>query len=536
MPVGTIGASRPQEVATDAGRAPTDRRYLEGLISVGRRLLESDCPGATLPDDIAPLLARVVACALAPPDRPFSVARGSPPHKPAAWQSLEDEAAGWLGTHHATLPVRLGETEGLPTEQAARALLAEHRHSIAAFAADTLTSHPLAPPTRLLDASAPQPDVGYHAIVFERRPHSSHEFWPLLVDALQARAAGSIGGIAVAAHASWFGVDGRLSRAAWYDAGTDRIAEADLSPSVRVSSALLLLGPRDAEGVWHLRTASELMGHRAAIANSSSASLAADDKWFVHDAWASAGVPSPRSALVTRGSMRESEDGPQNAVKSAAAEVAAWGTDRDLLVKPRHGTGAAGVSLLRGGIETSWDQVAAVLLTDDAIIQERRGDLRYVPDRGVPLPATLRLHATSDAEGQVRIESGYVHVADDPEALVASVARSGRAYPIVHERLRLIDPGDDERALNDDDVLRITDTVVLAIESFHRQAAHTRGERLRLAGLDMLVESGEDDVAQGVALEINSRPAGLCHSRFLTPGWVLPGEPGVSIALWDGRG
>ena len=510
------GARRADERLTDG--------CLDALIVRARRLLEAECPGSRLPGDIAPLIARVIACALVPEYAGSVEGVRRPPRRTAAWSGLSEQATEWLGANGEALVRRLIRYAGHEVAELTETAVARHGVRLAAFSADLLTSHPLAPPIQLLDTPPPiSPRSPWHALVFETPAHASHELWPLLVDALQAGALGYLSGLAVGAHTSWLDSDGRLQRALWYNPDTDRLIESDLPRAKQLRSAHLLVGPAGREGRWHATMASRLRSWNCTVVNPVAPSSMADDKWATWERWRDAGVPTPETWLVPRRALR-------TAWRATAGEAVACAGGAALLVKPRHGTEGRGIVVVPDGGDALERAVESVLREDDALVQVFRGHLRWRSEQGSLMRATLRLHAASNGRGDVVIESGYAHVAGDAAAAIASVGKEGKARPLVREHLWLDPPVGTKRPLTVDDVTGIT-----ACARDAARALAVPSDPLRLMGMDLLVEMDADGRARALALEANPRPAGLGHSRFLTAGWQEAGQPGVSIAVWEGR-
>jgi len=511
----------------------TNDDLLDALVARARRRLhdESDMPPGEA--DLAPLVVRAAACALAPDTvdapRHDGTANVPPPYRVSDWPRLATQAAAWLGCHRFALAEAL-ERDGRRhmTKAATLALVARHTARLAGLTADLLTSHPLAPPVVFIDhlPDVPEP-VARHALIFEAWPHATHEVWPLLVDAIEANAAGSLRGQAIAAHASWLDDDLRLRRALWYDAAADRLVETDLDPPQPILSAHLLAGPPGDERGWHATWSARCAGRGVAVANPGAAAALADDKWATYHCWRHAGISTPRTWLIAREASPNERR--RTCVEAARPPRAAAGAQR-FVVKPRHGTEARGVTVHPADADELATAVAEIADEDDALVQEYRGGLRWRDDDGTLLSATLRLHVAMDGGGMPCVESGYVHVAGDASSPIASLGRYGRARPIVRERLYIVAADGGARALQEDEAVAMA-----AVARDALRALASEGEPLRLAGLDLVAEADAAGHVLPFALEANAQPAGLGHSRFLAPGWQEAGLPGVSVVVWEGR-
>ncbi|HEX2949739.1 MAG TPA: hypothetical protein VHV83_09250, partial [Armatimonadota bacterium] len=51
-------------------------------------------------------------------------------------------------------------------------------------------------------------------------------------------------------------------------------------------------------------------------------------------------------------------------------------------------------------------------------------------------------------------------------------------------------------------------------------------------GVDLLLDADDGGTIQPILLEANGRPAGMGHSRFITPDGPTD-EPGVTMHLWQ---
>ena len=66
------------------------------------------------------------------------------------------------------------------------------------------------------------------------------------------------------------------------------------------------------------------------------------------------------------------------------------------------------------------------------------------------------------------------------------------------------------------------------------QKAASTHDTIGLAGIDIVLDTDGAGAATPVLLELNPRPAGLAHSRFLPGAGEGRGEAGVSLRMWDG--
>lgn len=500
------------------------RVALDDLLCRAESSLESDGYPPVFPDDAAPLIVRMLALAIEP-DRIQAVDSALSPQ--SDWPRLAHAAHEELTANPAWLLNALVRRHGESLAAAAEKLVRSQSHRLAWLAADLLTSQPLAPPVRLpLEPESHLESAGTHAILFEAWPHATHEVFPLLVDALSASARGTFRGEAVAAHTLWLCADGSLRRASRYDPCADRFVEADLVASPAIRSAHLLLGPGDEERDWHARWHGWCAERRIALVNPAPAAQVADDKCATHERWQRHGIPTPETWLLPRDTGQDA--------RACVIEDALRCACQRYVVKPRHGTEGKDVAVVTPDARALETALSSIMAGDDALIQPYRNCLRWVDGRVGPggCCAAIRLNVALRPDGEPVAESGYAHVATDGESCVASVGQGGKLMPLARAHLFVAPPQGPPRSLSERDVRRI---VALAQDAARALAEGVKpDEPLRLVGVDLIVDVNERGDVHPLALEANPRPAGLSHSRFLADGWNEVGEPGVSLALWEG--
>lgn len=425
--------------------------------------------------DAEAILARTAALALAPSYTPGD----KPPFAPSDWLTLRRDALRFLNDRGVSRAERTAD-----------------------IAADLLTSAPLAPPLRFVDTlREPHPPV---SIVFSAWPHATHELWPLMVDALVANGAQAV-------HDTWLTSDNRVRRAIRYDVEADRLVEGDVAETARSERALLLLGPVDNERAWHQQLDESLRTSGIDVLNPYRTALLADDKWGTYDRWRAADVVTPETWLVTGATIATAEESIRH-IRNLVDRV---------VVKPRYGTAARSVTVTADADE-ALDAVRNIVRHDDAILQPFRNGLRWTGKAETAYPAVLRINVACDAHGTIRAESGYVHVAPFAERYVASVAHFGRGRSICRDSLEV-------------DGKPMTEIETLVFESVAEKAvrALNDGSVSCLVGVDIIAERDATGAIRPYVIDANPRPAGLPHSRFLTPDWELPGDPGVTLTLWS---
>jgi hypothetical protein len=201
-----------------------------------------------------------------------------------------------------------------------------------------------------------------------------------------------------------------------------------------------------------------------------------------------------------------------------------------IVVKPNDGTEGNGVEAF-----TRDDEGIVEYILDlkergyrGILLQERRGNIRYLhPEDGRSRSLDFRINVAWDGEA-FRAESGYAQVGEEPESFTSSAGRGGKILSLreviehlIREELIVLD-GDDRR--------NIEKTAVRAAEAIN--GGYSGEERLLFMGIDVKLEIDRRGCLTPVVLDVNPRPAGLGHSRFLRPDWG--GEAGVTLGLWAG--
>ena len=365
---------------------------------------------------------------------------------------------------------------------------------------DDLESERLCPEVQLLAQPMRLPDVPVHALVFSAFPHVANELYPLLVDAYVSEpdaASFQVVGI----HEEWLTNSG-FRRAIFFNEEDQGLIEADIeeSPSIR-SAQVLALNLRE-EQASHQRIEAALPN--VPFSNPSAGTAKLDDKSWTGACWRDAGLPTP-DFLV-------SDNATPEALQRFAAEHI------PLVVKPVDGTEGRGVILL----QSAGDLPA---LTENMLIMAERGNVRFAAEYS-PVRCTVRLNVCWDGNRAVA-ESGYAQVAATADG-IASAGRGGKIVPLPDLWSHLCRADGSPFSPGVADWRRICDLAAAGVTAL---AAALGTLMPRLAGIDLLLDIDEQDVLHPVLLEANGRPAGMCHSRYLTPDG--PGdEPGVTEHLW----
>jgi hypothetical protein len=384
------------------------------------------------------------------------------------------------------------------------------------LAVSDLVSEPMAPEVCISieawDELSPDGTCWTHGIVFHAAPLITHEIYPLAADALvhDARQAGPYFRV-LGVHGDWI-EDGCARRVLFFDADHDRFLEASLTHPVRLDSAhLLALSERQIER--HRCWASSL---DCRLLNPWPAAAAADDKEGLRRRWQAVGLEVPEGILLAPGDR--------------AAAHAFLDTAAEIVVKPNEGTEGDRVLYLRRDVADATERLDVQLTScwewGAVLVERRRDGVGWRdPDTGRIHSLALRLHVAHDGERYIA-ESGYAQVGVDPDH-PASRGAGGTMLPIATVLTSLvcrIDGGSVEFGDDDLDLLR----------HMAEKAASTHDTTMGLAGIDIVLDTDGAGAATPVLLELNPRPAGLAHSRFLPGAGEGRGEAGVSLRMWDG--
>jgi hypothetical protein len=378
-----------------------------------------------------------------------------------------------------------------------------------------LASEPMAPEVCLEVAPrAALPEDGshhVHAVIFHHAPLVLHELYPLVADACvsDARRGGPRVRV-VGVHGDWIH-EGRARRAVFYDGERDRFEEAPLLDALAFDSAqFLALGERQTQRhrCWEAALACPVL-------NTAAAAAAADDKDLVRRTWADEGLPVPPGILLAAG-------------ERAAAQ--AWLEEHGaVVVKPLDRTEGDHVLCLSREAEGAARRLDAHLSAcwewGPALLEHRCDGVGWRdPDTDRVHSLVLRLHVAYDGHRHVA-ESGYALVGAD-DCGPATRAGGGRTLPLRSALESLVQRQDgtplDGGSLRLDDVRRLVE----------RAAAALPGP-LGLAGIDVVLDL-EEGCIRPVLLELNPRPAGLAHARFLPGAGEERETAGVSLAMWEG--
>ena len=383
------------------------------------------------------------------------------------------------------------------------------------LAVSDLVSEPMAPEVCIaIDPLEEYPEDGSrwtHGLVFHAAPLVTHEIYPLAADAFvrDSRRAGPFYRV-VGVHGDWL-VDGEARRVLYFDADNDRFVETSLIRPLPLDSIqFIALGERQIERhrCWAASLSCQLL-------NPWEASVAADDKHGLRLRWQAAGLEIAQGFLLQPGDRADA-----HAFLATAGEV---------VVKPNTGTEGDRVMYLRHADDESSDQLDVQLTScwewGPVLIEQRRDGVGWCdPDTGRIHSLALRLHVAYDGNRFVA-ESGYAQIGVDNDH-PASRGAGGRLLPILSVLESLARRTDGSHVEFQECDLRRLQTIVEAAASIH--------DAIGLSGIDVVLDTDGVSGVSPVLLELNPRPAGLAHARFLPGAGEGRCEAGVSLSMWDG--
>lgn len=429
---------------------------------------------------------------------------------PADWDAVCAAAFRWLRAIES-------ETTFVPQPDlrvVCGELLLTQSPRLAMLTADVLTTRSIAPPLAL---SLTEGVLGapYGVILFAAFPHAMEEITPLFLDGAEQRLRHSDSLRVAAVHESWLSDEGYPRRMIRFDLKSGLLVEQDVRVEGRPEKVLLLFGPRSGESAWHGEWQRRLDANAVAVANPFAFAQVADDKWHTCEVWQATGVPTAETRLLAR----------PGCLQDATCSADSGDPEKQWVLKPRHGTEGAGVVVAQGQTNTGDCAKAIWEHGDDALVQPYTNDLVWTDADGVPRTCVIRINVTGDASGSFRAESGCVH-AGPAGAGIASAGQGGQLRPISRSAIG-IRTESGTCPLPADFPKKCGDLACAAVRAIAESAGGTQ-----LCGVDVVAVVRGDGSVGALALEVNPRPAGLSHSRFIVDGWETEGEPGVSRRLW----
>ncbi len=422
----------------------------------------------------------------------------------------------------------LNRREWLELSNACDELLFTQR--VKQIALEAVHGEALSPPLQILPALPPRNQrlspfnrrEKIVAVVAEYLPHLTNELFPLMVDtyvySLSAQSNRKTTVIGV--HEQWLTDGLEAMRCIAYIPDDDEVIETPLDPPLQFDAVFYLcLSPE-----CH-QTLSEQF-NRACIVEINpyrQASLA-DDKYACYCRWKEKGIATPEAVSIPQSDRKNVMASLEDAFKRLFSADNAESVT--LVLQPNQGTEGRGVSALTGPPE--WEAFLSVnpvlleesrriLHDDDLLLRKGIGNILWCDGATeTDVYFDIRLN-TIDGE----IESGFLTIAGVNQ-VVSSPAKGGRVIEWKRWEEMPLRVFGESRPLNLGD--REWQAIVGAAES-----AAEAIPGCRIAGVDLRLEwRGETNELIPWVLDINPRPAGFAHSRYI--GSL---EPGVTQRLWS---
>jgi len=233
----------------------------------------------------------------------------------------------------------------------------------------------------------------------------------------------------------------------------------------------------------------------------------ADNKFWTLNLWSSSGLTTPRGIIILRkNSPKEQKD----KLEKFLSEIT-----HPLYIQPNKGTEGRDTFRIKC---TQKKEILFLLkyllLEDDVIIREERGNLFYFKEkeRGMRRVA-FRINVGYNGK-KIVADSGFAEVSLDESSFITSPERGGEIKDIneVLANLYFIKEGRKHHFIPDaseiNRIKEIAETSLLVLNSGLNQKNF-----LKFAGVDILLEANEKEELVVIPLEINPRPAGLNHSK-----------------------
>lgn len=372
-----------------------------------------------------------------------------------------------------------------------------------------------------------------YGVVFGDRIHAGSEIYPLMIDAFESdlERHGCHHTRVVGVHKDWLDDYGRARRILFRPrsaAGVEELVEAPVAEPLKIDVVHFLHLPGSRERFFHRELSYRFGNWSIPRVNPYAVSSIADDKMAAYTLLAEDGVPVPRTSLVPSCVSVER-------VRTLLPSLLRMIRGELIVVKPNEGTEGDGVRTFSRGEDLRILEHVLYLREcgyEATVVQEFRGDIRYGnPDGSGSRSLDLRINVAWDGD-EFRAESGYAQVGGDGPFSPASIGQGGSIVNIKHatDCLVLLLGEDEERIpLDAWGLRRIEKAAARAARAINKLSAG-RGPLLFM-GIDVRLECGRRGGVSPVVLDINPRPAGLGHSRFLDSGWT--GNAGVTRGLWQ---
>jgi len=342
--------------------------------------------------------------------------------------------------------------------------------------------------------------------------------------AVDSRCHGGVNVLGV--HIDWISPDGRSVKRALIEDENGLVREMAFAEPVPVHVVQILHLPLKNERRIHRELSRRFCDAGIRQINPYAASERADDKAQTHALWEQyeQEIASPKYALIPQGSSLS------EIIKRLKFLVEDT-QSMELVAQPNRGTEGRKVEKFDGTnlspvVEYIRDQI---LPEDDAIVREKRGNVRY-KDR--LLNVAFRVNVAWNGS-DFATESGYAQVAKDEMTFAASRGRGGRIADIneVLSELYYFRDGKWVRFIPiDEDIAAMKNAAIRAAYSLN--AGLDAENYLKLMGIDVLLEVDEAGYLIPVVLEANPRPAGLSHSSEIMGISSRKPQPRVSMEIF----
>ncbi len=233
----------------------------------------------------------------------------------------------------------------------------------------------------------------------------------------------------------------------------------------------------------------------------------ADDKFWTLNLWSSSGLTTPRGITILRKSSPKKQ---KDKIEKFLSEIT-----HPLYIQPNKGTEGRDTFRVDSAQKKEiFYLLKYLLLEDDVIIREERGNLFYFKEkeRGMRRVA-FRINVGYNGKKFVA-DSGFAEVSLDEKSFITSPEKEGEIKDIneVIANLYFIKGGRKHHFIPDaseiNKIKKIAETSLLILNSGLDQK-----DFLKFAGVDILLEVNEKKELVVIPLEINPRPAGLNHSE-----------------------
>lgn len=358
-------------------------------------------------------------------------------------------------------------------------------------------------------------------IIADQLPNVTNEIYPLMVDAyihdLETRNAPHHTVICV--HTSWLTNQLEAMRAILFDQESGDLLETPLNIPLQINQVLFLCISSASHQLW-----SERFSQRnISIINPYQKVKHADDKYDCYQRWVKIGVQTPEAKLILAKDI-------QNKIifftrLQTIFEVffpPNTNAEALLILQPNHGTEGRGIKSFSGSAKWQsfleqnpdiYSHALEISLTDDLLLRRGVGNALYCENEDSPgVHFDIRLNVING-----RAESGFLMLAK-PGEIISSPGAGGHILELKTSALQLQTP-DGKYSLT------IGSPEWKSIEEMAQKAVKTFDDII-FAGVDIRLDLIDKKIIPWI-LDINPRPAGLSHSRYIDSF-----EPGISRRLW----